>query len=111
MNPDHPPRLGPSSVLAVVREGGFAAMPGLEKPRQIDCRELNEQQRARLQGILDEVERQHSLPASPGADRRIFKLILEAPESGPCWQRELDETATPSVLIGLWKHGPQALDE
>lgn len=111
MSMTHPPRLGPTSILAVVREGGFAALPGLEKPRQIDCRELNERQRARLQSMLDEIERRYSASAAPGADRRIFRLTLEAPAQGSSWQRELDEAATPRLLIGLWKRGPQVLDE
>ncbi|WP_353979351.1 protealysin inhibitor emfourin [Salinicola endophyticus] len=104
------PRLAPTAVLAVVREGGFAAMPGLERPRRIDCRELSEPQRERLQRLLDEIDRQ--APAEPvaGADRRVFRLSLEQPEA-ECWQCALDETQAPRGVVGLWQHGPGALDE
>ncbi|WP_106419807.1 protealysin inhibitor emfourin [Salinicola tamaricis] len=104
------PRLASTAVLAVVREGGFAAMPGLERPRRIECGKLSPGQRERLQRLLDEIDRQ--APAEPvaGADRRIFRLFLEQPEA-ECWQCALDETQAPRGVVGLWQHGPGALDE
>ncbi|WP_110666248.1 protealysin inhibitor emfourin [Salinicola halophilus] len=104
------PRLEAQAVLALVREGGFAAMPGLEQPRRIAYAELSDSQRVRLQRLLDEIERR-AAEASNGADRRRFRLSLELPEQGTCWQCELDEDETPRVLVGLWKHGVRALDE
>ncbi|WP_157956968.1 protealysin inhibitor emfourin [Salinicola aestuarinus] len=104
------PRLEMQAVLALVREGGFAAMPGLERPRRIVCAELSEGQWQRLQALLDEIERRHA-EASSGADRRRFRLTLELPDRGTSWQCELDEATTPTVIVGLWKRGVEALDE
>ncbi|WFF42365.1 hypothetical protein EVC62_13095 [Salinicola endophyticus] len=105
------PRLAPASVLAVVREGGFAAMPGLERPRRIECGKLSQRQRERLQRLLEEIDRlDPGEPAAAGADRRVFRLFLEQPEA-ECWQCALDETQAPRGVVGLWQHGPGALDE
>ncbi|KFF50507.1 hypothetical protein GY26_01465 [Gammaproteobacteria bacterium MFB021] len=104
------PRLAPAAVLAVVREGGFAAIPGLERPRRIECGKLSQRQRERLQQLLDEIDSQASAEPAAGADRRVFRLSLEQPEA-ECWQCALDEAQAPRGVVGLWQHGPGALDE
>lgn len=113
MNTSEGPRVFAASVLDLVREGGFAALPGLERPRRIVCRELNAHQRTRLQALLDDIERRGDVggPDSGGADSRRFRLTLELPEDGVCWRCELAESVMPATLVGLWKHGPGALEE
>jgi hypothetical protein len=129
-------RLEPTSVLLVTREGGFVVTPGLSAPRRIDCQELSEPQRNRLQAVLEELDRQDSAnqraeahpsidsPSAPrgvahrnagspgtGADGRWFHVTLEISSSLPSREWALDERAAPSALIGLWKRGVQVLDE
>ncbi|WP_251976896.1 protealysin inhibitor emfourin [Salinicola avicenniae] len=104
------PPLAPDAVLAVSRDGGFAAMPGLNRERRIDCRTLSPAQRQRLQAVLAEVERQSGQECAPGADRRVFRVVLLSAAGQPDWERELDESLTPKQVIGLWKLGMAALE-
>ncbi|KAA0015362.1 hypothetical protein F0A16_20975 [Salinicola corii] len=100
-----------ASVIFVSREGGFVAAPGLSAPRKIECRELNDYQRRRLQAVLDELDRHVGEPGPAGADRRSFRVTLEVTAGRPEREWELDESAAPRLLIGLWKRGVQELDE
>ncbi|WP_110636989.1 protealysin inhibitor emfourin [Salinicola salarius] len=103
--------LEPTSVLLVTREGGFVVTPGLSAPRRIDCRELTERQRLRLQTVLEELDhRRGDLPAA-GADRRSFRVTLTMPSGRAEKEWELEESAAPRSLIVLWKRGAQGLDE
>ncbi|WP_110710224.1 protealysin inhibitor emfourin [Salinicola sp. CR57] len=103
--------LEPTSVIIVTREGGFVVTPGLSAPRKIECRQLNEHQRRRLQTVLDELDRHGGESASAGADRRSFRVTLEVSAGCPRREWELDESAAPRSLIGLWKRGVEELDE
>lgn len=110
------PDLGPDSVLLVVREGGFVVTPGLSRPRRIDVRDLSERQRSRLQTVLRDIEtlssdRSLGAAGSTGADGRYFRITVEVSAGHFGWERELDETAAPRSLIGLWKQGPEVLDD
>lgn len=110
------PRLGPDSVLLVVREGGFVVTPGLSRPRRIDIRELSERQRSKLQAVLENIEtlssRGHaSAPSTASADGRYFRITVEITSGRSDWERELDEASAPRSLIGLWKQGPEVLDD
>ncbi|MGQ7243519.1 protealysin inhibitor emfourin [Salinicola sp. V024] len=136
MNSKGPFWLESTSVLLVSREGGFVVTPGLSAPRRIDCQELSEPQRNKLQRVLEELDRQGSIhqsadangpadspsdsqgdarrnsgAAPAGADGRWFRVTLEISSSLPSREWELDERAAPSSLIGLWKRGVQILDE
>ncbi|GHB28654.1 protealysin inhibitor emfourin [Salinicola rhizosphaerae] len=105
------PRLTLGSVVAIAREGGFAAMPGLSRPRRFACRDLTEGQRARLQALIDEIESLGS-PGSPGGnDRMVFRITLEDTGETPSWERLVDESLTPKSLNRLWKSGPAALGD
>ncbi|OLO04436.1 protealysin inhibitor emfourin [Salinicola socius] len=103
--------LDSTSVILVTREGGFVVTPGLAAPRRIDCRELSAHQRLRLQTVLEELDRQRGGLRSEGADRRSFRVTLQVTSGRPEREWELDESAAPRSLIGLWKHGAQGLDE
>ncbi|WP_157956739.1 protealysin inhibitor emfourin [Salinicola halimionae] len=133
--------LEPTSVLLVTRQGGFVVAPGLSAPRRIDCQELSEPQRRKLQAVLEELdqrgagdqhtecqcpERQSPADSHPGsqdatrrsanppagvADGRWFHVTLEISSGFPSHEWELDERAAPRSLIGLWKRGVQVLDE
>lgn len=104
-------RLEPASVILVSREGGFVVAPGLSAPRKIECRQLNEHQRRRLQAVLDELDRYRGESVPAGADRRSFRVTLEVTAGRPEREWELDESAAPRSLIGLWKRGVEELDE
>lgn len=111
------PRLGPDSVLLVVREGGFVVTPGLSQPRRIDIRALSERQRSKLQTVLEDIEtlssgHRDAAPSSAGtADGRYFRITVEIASGRSDWERELDEASAPRSLIGLWKRGPKVLDD
>lgn len=103
--------LEPTSVLLVTREGGFVVTPSLSAPRRIDCRELTEGQRLRLQAVLEELDHCHGALPAAGADRRAFRVTLTMPSGRAEKEWELEESTAPSSLIGLWKRGAQGLDE
>ncbi|OLO11616.1 hypothetical protein BTW10_08250 [Chromohalobacter japonicus] len=108
---DELPLLSGDTRLAVTREGGFAYLPGLAAPREIDCDRLTPLQWARLDAGL------RALVALPEAERmspdgRFFRLTLSSRRTGqPHWQRCLDEPHAPAWLVRLWRDGHAALDE
>nr|WP_299242431.1 protealysin inhibitor emfourin [uncultured Halomonas sp.] len=105
-------QLQAKSVVAIRREGGVAAFPGLMKPRRIHCAEYTDEQRRELEGVLNLAARTCSATPAPGADRRVFHVHVEEPqhpdaaESDFCvWSLSLNEEETPEALIALWKSG------
>nr|WP_298373742.1 protealysin inhibitor emfourin [uncultured Halomonas sp.] len=101
------------SIVAIRREGGVAAFPGLMKPRRIQCDECTDEQRRELEGVLNLAARTCSDTPAPGADRRVFHVDIEEPqqkdaaESDICcvWSLSMNEEETPEALVSLWKSG------
>ncbi|MGC3872589.1 protealysin inhibitor emfourin [Halomonas sp. GXIMD04776] len=102
-----------NSVVAIRREGGVAAFPGLMKPRRILCGECTDEQRRELENVLNLAARSCSDTPAPGADRRVFHVDIEEPqqqdssEFDTCcvWSLSLNEDETPEALVALWKSG------
>ena len=105
------PLLSHDMRLAISREGGFAYLPGLAAPREIECERLSDDKCARLGAWLSRLA---NVPeaSTTGADRRCFRLTLSSRRTGEaCWQRRLDEPCAPAWLVRLWRDGESALDE
>ncbi|MCK0715475.1 protealysin inhibitor emfourin [Chromohalobacter sarecensis] len=105
------PVLSGDTRLGVAREGGFAYLPGLAAPREIDCDRLTPLQWARLDAGLRALA---TLPeaAHTSPDGRFFRLTLSSRCTGEShWQRCLDESHAPAWLVRLWRDGHAVLDE
>lgn len=61
--------------------------------------------------MVDEIDRLGNATSTKGADRRVFRVTLEAVDGKPDWERVLDEMVTPHRLVGLWKRGASALED
>ena len=113
MNDRSPPDLGAKSIIAIRREGGVAAFPGLTTPRRIHCSECTEEQRRWLQALLSQIARTCDDLPPPGADRRIFSVDIQECGGGQAaddgsrrvWSLSLAEEQTPEALRSLWRHG------
>lgn len=112
------PPLNAASVVRVTREGGFAYVPGLSRPRSFhlgDCTdELRQQIGDALQSAMPHAEESGS-PAAPGStgggDRRFYRVEVEvegamANESSVSF--EVPETDAPEALVDLWKDAGKA---
>ncbi|WP_280563489.1 MULTISPECIES: protealysin inhibitor emfourin [unclassified Chromohalobacter] len=105
------PVLSGDTRLEVVREGGFAYLPGLAAPREIDCDRLTPLQWVRLDAGLQALAGLPEAARTP-PDGRFFRLTLSSRRTGqPHWQRCFDEPHAPAWLIRLWQDGHAALDE
>ncbi|WP_227370148.1 protealysin inhibitor emfourin [Halomonas sp. M20] len=108
-------QLKTKSVVAIRREGGVAAFPGLMKPRKIQCADCTDEQRRELEDVLNLAARTSSDTPAPGADRRVFHVHVEEPQHQDAaepdfcvWSLSLNEEETPEALIALWKSGMPA---
>jgi len=100
------PALGPDASVRVSRQGGFAAAPGLARPRQIEFADCNAAQRQGLCSVLEQCLPVASKHVGHG-DQRFFKVEVH-------YRRENDdaemilqiaEERAPQELLQLWKDG------
>ncbi|SHE30240.1 hypothetical protein SAMN02745148_00077 [Modicisalibacter ilicicola DSM 19980] len=113
MNDRSPPVLGAKSIIAIRREGGLAAFPGLMTLRRIHCDECTEQQRRWLQALLSQAVRACDDSPPPGADRRVFSVDIQEcgddkavdADARRVWSLSIPEEQMPEALRSLWEHG------
>lgn len=101
------PALGPDTVVRLSRQGGFAALPHLAAPREIDFSACDERQRGQVCSVLE-----RCLPVAEravgGADQRFFQVELRYRDAGRAseWILTVPEQAAPGELVELWQRGP-----
>lgn len=100
------PELGRETRIRLSRQGGFAPMQALSRPREIAFAECDEQQRGQICSVLE-----GCLPldsgADSGADRRYYQVELHyrrETEDGEMVLRIPEEQA-PGELVRLWDKG------
>ncbi|QGZ30182.1 protealysin inhibitor emfourin [Stutzerimonas stutzeri] len=100
------PELGNDTTVRLSRQGGFAAMQALSRPREIDFARCDEQQRGRICSVLE-----GCLPLATGmggqGDRRYYQIELRYRDN----QRDdelvlrIPEDRAPGELVRLWDKG------
>lgn len=100
------PELGTDAIVRISRQGGFAAVTALSRPREIDFAQCNPDQRDQVCSVL-----QTCLPVTEenagAADRRFYRIELQFDQHNT--QRALvlqvPEEGAPDDLVQLWKKG------
>lgn len=101
------PELGTDAIVRISRQGGFAAVTALSRPREIDFAQCNPDQRDQVCSVL-----QTCLPVTTegnagAADRRFYRIELQFGQQNI--QRDLvlqvPEEGAPDDLVLLWKEG------
>jgi len=98
--------LGKDAVVRLSRQGGFAAMQALSRPREIDFASCNEQQRVQICSVLE-----GCLPLATGAsgegDRRFYQIELRYRENEHDDELvlQIPEEQAPGELVLLWDKG------
>ena len=100
------PALGTDATVRLSRQGGFAAMQALSRPREIDFASCDEQQRGQVCSVLEGCLPLASATAGQG-DRRYYQIELRYRENDR--DRELllqvPEELAPGELVRLWDKG------
>ncbi|MGA6096375.1 protealysin inhibitor emfourin [Stutzerimonas marianensis] len=100
------PALGLETRIRLSRQGGFAPMQALSRPREIDFAQCDEQQRGQICSVL-----QGCLPLdasdSGGADRRYYQVELHYRHEAQDDELVLriPEEQAPGELVRLWDKG------
>lgn len=100
------PALGSDARLRLSRQGGFATMQALTRPREIDFGACNEQQRGQICSVLE-----GCLPLASdsggGGDRRYYQIELRfrQNEVEDEWVLRVPEDEAPGELVRLWDKG------
>ncbi|AYN95291.1 MULTISPECIES: protealysin inhibitor emfourin [Pseudomonas] len=98
------PKLGPDALLRLSRQGGFAAIHALARPREIDFSSCNEDERGRICSVLE-----RSLPASAESvgrgDQRYYKIELRFKDKPDEITITVPEDRAPNELVRLWDKG------
>jgi hypothetical protein len=100
------PPLGTDATVRLSRQGGFAAMQALSRPREIDFASCDEQQRGQICSVLE-----GCLPlatsASGQGDRRYYQIELRyrKNERDDEMVLQIPEEQAPGELVLLWDKG------
>lgn len=100
------PPLGKDATVRLSRQGGFAAMQALSRPREIDFASYDEQQRGQICSVLE-----GCLPlatsASGQGDRRYYQIELRYRENERDDEMilQIPEEQAPGELVLLWDKG------
>ena len=82
--------LSTESIISIAREGGFAFMPGLAKPRRIVLSKCSEDEQNRIAELIGSV------------------AVLAVPDAGRGDQRYYRIEIVPEALVKLWEKAGQA---
>ncbi len=104
------PPLDQASVVRVTREGGFAYLPGLARPRSYELGNCSEELRAQIGRALESAA-PHADAAlrSPGGDQRVYRVEVVLQQGSAIAQTtgsvsfEVPEAEAPEALVHLWK--------
>lgn len=100
------PALGNGTTVRLSRQGGFAALQALSRPREIDFSDCNEQQRGRICSVLE-----GCLPlatrSSGQGDRRYYQIELRYRQNERDDEMilQVPEEQAPGDLVRLWDKG------
>ncbi|HCJ30281.1 MAG TPA: hypothetical protein DHV63_13555 [Pseudomonas sp.] len=100
------PALGRDSTVRLSRQGGFAAMQALSRPREIDFASCDEQQRGQICSVLE-----GCLPLATSisgqGDRRYYQIELRyrQHERDDEMVLQIPEEQAPGELVRLWDKG------
>jgi len=100
------PALGNDTTVRLSRQGGFAALQVLSRPREIDFSNCNEQQRGQICSVLE-----GCLPlatsSSGQGDRRYYQIELRyrQNERDDEMVLQVPEEQAPGELVRLWDKG------
>jgi Emfourin len=102
--------LGTNSVISIAREGGFAFIPGLAKPRNIALSECTEDERTRIAELIRSAAALAVAQAGRG-DERYYRIEIH---TGPSVKKPvqaflLAEKDAPDELIKLWEKATEAI--
>ncbi|WP_070886218.1 hypothetical protein M1D96_12390 [Pseudomonas sp. D1-3] len=100
------PPLSDEALVRISRQGGFAAIATLSRPREIDFAQCDPDQRGQVCSLLEACLPVASKEAGR-ADQRFYRIELQA-----CAQRaqeklvlNVPEERAPRDLVKLWKNG------
>lgn len=104
------PPLGKDTVVRLSRQGGFAPLHALSKPREIEFGQYDSAQRGRICSVLERCLPESGEPTQVGrGDQRYFKVELRFRPQPAEQQDELTllipENRAPSELVRLWDKG------
>ena len=100
------PALGNDATVRLSRQGGFATMQTLSRPREIDFAACNEQQRGQICNVLE-----GCLPLADEnggrGDRRYYQIELRfrKNEQEDEMVLQVPEEQAPGELVRLWDKG------
>lgn len=100
------PALGKDTTVRLSRQGGFAALQALSRPREIDFSNCNEQQRGQICSVLE-----GCLPlatsSSGQGDRRYYQIELRYRQNERDDEMilQVPEEQAPGDLVRLWDKG------
>ncbi|MFG3450959.1 protealysin inhibitor emfourin [Stutzerimonas stutzeri] len=100
------PTLGKEATIRLSRQGGFAALQALSRPREIDFATCDEQQRGQICSVLE-----GCLPLATEnggqADRRYYQIELRyrADDQDDEMVLQVPEEQAPGELVRLWDKG------
>jgi len=100
------PPLGKEATVRVSRQGGFAAMQALSRPREIDFASCDEQQRGQICSVLEGCVSLATEHVGQG-DRRFYQIELRYRENEQDSEMVLQvpEEQAPGDLVRLWDKG------
>ena len=100
---------GTNSIISIAREGGFAFLPGLAKPRRIVLSACGEDERNRIAELIRSVAAL-SVPAAGPGDQRYYRIeIVTGPSvKKPAQTFLLAEQDAPEELVKLWEKAGEA---
>lgn len=100
------PPLGKDATVRLSRQGGFASMQALSRPREIDFASCDEQQRGQVCSVLEGCLPLASATAGQG-DRRYYQIELRYRENERDSEMLLrvPEEVAPDELVRLWGEG------
>lgn len=100
------PALGKDTTVRLSRQGGFATLQALSRPREIDFSNCNEQQRGQICSVLE-----GCLPlatsSSGQGDRRYYQIELRYRQNERDDEMilQVPEEQAPGDLVRLWDKG------
>ncbi|WP_407291846.1 protealysin inhibitor emfourin [Stutzerimonas zhaodongensis] len=100
------PPLGKEATIRLSRQGGFAAIQALARPREIDLASCDEQQRGQICSVLEGCVSLATEQVGQG-DRRYYQIELRYREN----ERDnevvfqVPEEQAPGELVRLWDQG------
>ena len=100
------PALGKDTTVRLSRQGGFAALQALSRPREIDFSNCNEQQRGQICSVLEGCLPLASSSSGQG-DRRYYQIELRYRQNERDDEMilQVPEEQAPGDLVRLWDKG------